>query len=145
MPKERHGGGLKKGIFQFAFFAHEENAAPAAAAFRLEHDGERDLVHDLAGRGYVHRAFGAGDHGDAEPFGDLADLHLVAEQVHGFGLRADEGDARLFALLGEAFVFGSEAPAGMDGDDAALLGLGDDQIKVEIGAGILPEKEQLLS
>ncbi len=141
----RHGRGLKKGIFQFTFLPNKENAASAAAAFGLEHDGKRDLVHDLTGRGYVHSAFGAGNHGDTQPFGDLADLHLVAEQVHGFGLRADEGDARLFALLRETLVFGGEAPAGMDGDDAALLGLGDDQIKVEIGAGVLPEKKQLLS
>ena len=140
----RHGGGLKKGIFQFAFLTNKENAAPASAALRLQHDGEGDFVDDLACGGHVDRAFRAGHHGDAEPLGDLADLHLVAEQVHGVGFGADEGDARLFAFLGETLVFRRKAPAGMDGDDTALLRLGDDEIEVKVRAGIGTEQEQFL-
>ena len=140
----RHGGGLKKGIFQFAFFTNKENAAPASAALSLQHDGEGDFVDDLACGGHVDRAFRAGHHGDAEPLGDLADLHLVAEQVHGVGFGADEGDARLFAFLGEPLVFRREAPAGMDGDDTALLRLGDDEIEIKVRARIGTEQEQFL-
>ena len=40
------------------------------------------------------------------------------------------------AHLREALIFRREAPAGMDGDNAALFGLADDKIKIEIRIGI---------
>ena len=138
-------GGLHKGVFEFLHGADNENAAATAAAFGLEHDGKADLLDDGAGAFDVHSAFGTGNNRHAETHGKVAGLHLVAEQVHGLAGGADEIDAGFFALAGEAVVFRGEAPAGMDAHDAAGLGLADDKVEVEVGAGGGAEKHELLS
>ncbi len=140
----RHGGRLEKGVFQFGRLAHQEDPAPAPAAFGLEHDGQADLPGRPPGRGHVHRSVRAGNNGNAEPFGQLAHPHLVAQQLHRFFGRADEGDAGLFAFSGKAFVFRSETPAGVDGDDPALPRLGNDQIEIEISPRIGAEQKKFL-
>ena len=138
-------GGLHEGVFQFLHGADDEDAAATAAAFGLEHDGQADVLDDFAGAFDVHSSFRAGNDRHAETHGEVAGLHLVAQQVHGFAGGTDEVDAGFFALAGEAVVFRGEAPAGMDAHDAAGLGLADDKVEVEVGAGGGAEKHELLS
>ncbi len=62
----------------------------------------------------VDRSGAAGDDRDAERLGERARPHLVAEQTQRRGRRADEGEARGRAQLGELGVLGEEAVAGVD-------------------------------
>ena len=140
----RHGGGLHEGVFQLLHGADDENAAAAAPAFGLEHDGQADFLDDLARSLDIHRAVGAGNHGHADLHGEVSRLHLVAQKVHGFAGGTDEGDARFGAFAGEAVVFRGEAPAGVYAHHAAGLGLADDEVEVEIGGGVRAEEHELL-
>ena len=141
----RHGGSLEKGVLKFGFIVNGENTATAAAAFSLEHDGQPHLADELFGRGDVNRAVRTGNHRNAEFSRYFPRLNLVAEQVHGLGGSADKGNARFFAARGKTRVFRGEPPAGVDADDAALLGLGDDAINVQVGARFCSQQNQFLS
>jgi len=139
-----HGRGFEKSVFQFGFLVDEENAPAAAAAFGLEQHGQADFPDQPAGFGNVHGALGAGNDRNVQLLGQLAHLHLVAEQVHGLGRGADEGDARFPALGGKAFVLRGEAPAGVDARHLAFFGLADDEIDVQIRPGVPSQQQQLL-
>ena len=132
----RHGRSLEEGVFKFMLFADEEDAASAAAAFGFQHDGKSDFFDYLAGAWNVDGPVRTGDNRNAKFFSQLANLHLVAKQVHGFSPGADEDDTGFLAFLGKTFVFGGETPPGMDGDDAALLGLRDDEVEIKISSRI---------
>ena len=138
------GGGLHEGVFEFLHGADDKDATATAATFGLEHDGQADLLDDFAGAFDVHSAFGAGHNRHTKAHGKVTGLHLVAQQVHGLTGRADEVDAGFFALAGEAVVFRGEAPAGVNAHDAAGLGLADDKVEVEVGAGSGAEQHELL-
>ena len=140
-----HGRGLEKGVFQFGFIMNGENAPATAAAFGLEHDGQAYFADQAAGRGDVHRAFGTGHHRNAQLAGHLARLDLVAQQVHGLGRGADEGDAGFLAALRKARVLGGKAPAGVNAHHTALLGQVDDSVNVQIGARLAAQQDQFLS
>ena len=73
-----HGGSLDEGVFEFLHGADDEDAATAAAAFSLEHDGQTDFLDDLARAVDVDRAVGTGHDGHADPGGEISGLHLVA-------------------------------------------------------------------
>ena len=139
-----HGGCLEKGVFQFFFIADDENAASAATAFRLEHGGQPHPLDDGAGFRHVDGSLGPGHHRNIQAHGQLPCLNLVSQKVHGFRCGTDEDNSRLGAFAGEALIFRREAPAGMDGDNAALFGLADDKIKIEIRIGIRAQQHEFL-
>ena len=139
-----HGGSLEKGVFQLRFLMNGKNASAAAAAFGLEHDGQADFGNNLAGRFHIHSAVRAGHHGNAQLAGHLPGLHLVAQQVHGLGGSADKGNAGLFAALRKARVFRGKTPAGVDAYHAALFGLVDNAVNIQVGPGLRAQQDQLL-
>ena len=53
--------------------------------------------------------------------------------THGFCSRADKGDARFFALLGEVGVFSQKAVARVNGVDAFVFGEMNDFVDIQIG------------
>ena len=146
LPKEACAmvDALKKASSSSASLWMAKMPRPPAAAFGLEHDGQAHVVDELPGRGDVHRAVGTGHHRDAQLAGDGAGLHLVAQQVHGLGRRADEGQAGFLATLRETRILGRKAPAGMDADDAMLFGFVDDAVYIKIGTRIGAQQNELL-
>ncbi len=140
----RHGGRFKKGVFQFRLIMDGEDASPAAAAFGFKHDGQADFFDKFAGGGHVYGSFRAGNHGDAQFFGDGSGLDLVAQHFHGVGCGADKRQASVGAFAGKAFVFGGEPPSGMDAHNSPLPGKGNDAINIKIGARVAAQQKQFL-
>ena len=62
-------------------------------------------------RAGLDRSTGPRCDGDADLFGEELGLDLVAEQTHGVGGRADEGDVQAGDEVREGGVLGDEAPA----------------------------------
>ena len=139
-----HGGGFEEGVLELGLAVHGEDAAATAAAFGLEHDGQPDLIGELARLINGHGSLGAGNDRDAQLAGHLAALDLVAEQVHGLLGGADEDNAVVPAEGREAAVFRSEAPAGMDAHHAAALGKLHDALDIKIGTRVRAQKKQFL-
>ncbi len=139
-----HGRGLVEGLFQLVVGEHLVDAASAAAAFGLEHDGVADFLGQPPGFGHVHGAFGAGNDGDADLLGQPPYGHLVAQDAHGLGGRADEDDAGVLALGRKALVLGPESPARVQGHGAHVLGFAHDAVQVEVAARVGAQQQQLV-
>jgi hypothetical protein len=116
---------------------HQAHALAAAAGRGLDHHREADLV----GRSQRGRSVGealavgavvARHHRRAGGAHRLPRLGLVAHLEDGLGRRADEGDARRRAGLGEVFVLRQEAVAGVDGVGAALGAGGEDLVDAQV-------------
>ena len=139
-----HGGGLEKGVFQLRLIMDGKDAPAASPAFRLEHDGETHFIDEASGGSHIHGAIGTGYYGNAQLSRDGTGLHLVPQQIHGLGGSADESQPRVPAALRKTGVLRSEAPAGMDANDAALTRLVNDAINIKIGARIRAEQDKFL-
>ena len=120
------------GALDFFGIVHVTDALAAAPSRRLDQQREanaRGKSKRLLG---VDAVFAAGHDrhagGDHRP----ARADLIAKEFHGGGLRADEGDARSAAGLGELRAFAQEAVAGVHGIDAGFLREVDDLVVVEV-------------
>ena len=139
----RHGGGFFKGVLELVLGRDEEDSA-SAAALGLEHDRKADLAREAARFRNVDRFVGSRHDRNPETARHAPRLDLVAEEMHGFGRGADEGDARFPAEFGEGVVFAGEPPARVNGDGAAFACKTDDFREIEIGAGVCAEKDEFL-
>ena len=124
----------KKGGLELVLGLDDPHAATAAAPACLEHAGEAHRANEgerLCGvrrqciRRRHRRHAGTGRDG---PRG-----HLVAEQAQRLRPRADEGDPRFGAGLGELGRFGEEAVARMDGIALRLDRDADDVVHRQVG------------
>ena len=125
----------------------DADAAPAAAAGRLDHHREADLGRHFGGfEGIAQGGVGAGDDGDAGLFHGRAGRDLVAHKFDGADRRADVFQADGVAHLGERGDLGQKADAGVDGVAAGDDGGAEDVGRVEVGAFALrrPDADGLI-
>jgi hypothetical protein len=102
---------------------HQPHPFAAAAARRLQHDGEADLLHQALDLGVAFdRVFGAGHDGHLGCDHAPARLHLVAHGLDRLGRRSHEDEARLAHGAGEGRALGEEPVAGVHGVGAGALG-----------------------
>ena len=121
-------------VLEFGRFHDRPHPAPAAAPARLEHERIADLVgHPAHLCHVVGQHFGRGHHRHAGPHRHLARAGLVAEQPHGLGLRADEGDAGLGAGVDQVGVLRQQTVARVDRVGAGHPGDADDLGDRQVG------------
>ncbi len=132
------------GLPQLGGVLDAAHAASAAARDRLDEHGEPDVVGGAdqfvdVGRGCGgaqdrHTGLAGGGHG----------TRLVPGQFQDPGARSDEGDARLFAGLGQLRVLGQEAVARVDGVGVRPSRGAHDLLHGEIGADRVPRFADLV-
>ncbi len=121
---------------EISLLLDETHAAPAAAGYRLDHDGVADLPgFDAERSGVLLRALVAGHDGNAGLDRDVLRRGLAAQRAHGLAARADEGDAGLRARIRQIGVFREEPIAGVDRVGAGLFGGCNDLVDHQIAFG----------
>ena len=131
IPKGRFGlAATLKDFFLKLFFGIDcPHATPAAAPRRLEHQRISHL-----GRLFAHQIhvvaqdFGGGNNRHACLDRDVTCAGFVAKRAHGFGTRADKGDAVLFTRVDKIGVLRQQAIARMDRIRARCFGHADDLV-----------------